>query len=270
MDKYIKGNLEHWNELTPIHARSEFYDIEGFKKGRNTLESIELEEVGDVSGKSLLHLQCHFGMDALSWARLGAKVTGVDFSDEAISLARSLSKETGIKADFICSDIYELPKALNKKFDIAFTSYGILAWLSDLDMWAEVISHFLRPGGTFYMAEIHPFTTVFDDSKGTTELKVIQSYFHVPEPTKWQSDGSYADENAKVSNPSYQWIHSMGDVINALIHAGLEIKFLHEFAVSCHRNYSFMEEDETGWWRVEGDKIPLTLSLKATKTRNRR
>lgn len=110
MGKYIKGNLDLWNELTPIHARSAFYDVEGFKKGRCTLESIELEEVGDVRGKSLLHLQCHFGMDTLSWARLGANTTGVDFSDEAIALARSLSKETNLKSEFICADIYNLPE----------------------------------------------------------------------------------------------------------------------------------------------------------------
>jgi len=106
MDKYVKGNLDLWNEITPIHADSPFYDVEGFIKGRNTLKSIEREELGDVSGKPLLHLQCHFGMDTMSWARLGAQVTGIDFSPKAIELARTLSKETGVKANFICSDIY--------------------------------------------------------------------------------------------------------------------------------------------------------------------
>ena len=126
MDEYLKKNRELWNEITPIHARSAFYDVEGFKKGRSTLDSIELEELGDVSGKSLLHLQCHFGLDTLSWARRGAKVTGVDFSDEAITQARSLSEETSIKANFICSNIYDLPDVIEDQFDIIFTSYGIL------------------------------------------------------------------------------------------------------------------------------------------------
>jgi SAM-dependent methyltransferase len=267
MDEYIRGNLEHWNEVTPIHARSAFYDVEGFKKGRNTLESIELEEVGDVSGKSLLHLQCHFGMDTLSWARLGANVTGVDFSEDAIDLARSLSKELGIEASFISSDIYDLPKVLNKKFDIVFTSRGVLCWLPDLNKWAEVISHFLKPGGIFYIVEGHPSMMVFDDSKDATELKVRYSYFHKPEPDRWEPDGSYADRNAKVTTPSYEWTHSMGDIINALISSGLRIEFVHEFTLCSWRRFPFMEQDEAGWWRIKGDKIPLTFSLKATKTR---
>ena len=154
------------------------YDVEGFKKGRCTLSSIELEELDTVSRKSLLHLQCHFGMDTLSWARLGAKVTGVDFSNEAISLARPLSEESGIKAKFICSDMYELPDVLNEKFDIVLTSAGVLCWLPDLKLWAEIISHFLKPRGTFYIFEVHPFSHIFNNSAGVTserEKRMIKS-----------------------------------------------------------------------------------------------
>jgi len=267
MDKYIKGNLDLWNELTPIHARSAFYDVEGFKKGRCTLKSIELEELGDVSGKSLLHLQCHFGLDTLSWARLGAKVTGVDFSDESITLARSLSKELGIKANFICSDIYDLPKVLNKKFDIVYTSAGILCWLPDLKKWAGVIALFLKPGGFFYIFEEHPFTVVFDNSAGVTELKVTQSYFHAAEPVAWEVTGSYTGEKTDRPHTSYEWTHSMGDILNALMSSGLKIEFVHEFPLCVWRRFPFMEQDKAGWWRIKGDKIPLAFSLKATKTR---
>lgn len=266
MDKYLKNNRELWNEFTPIHERSDFYDVEGFKKGRCTLKSIELEEVGDVAGKSLLHLQCHFGLDTLSWARLRAKVTGVDFSDKAIALARSLSKELGIKADFICCDIYDLPKNLDGEFDIVFTSTGVLCWLPDLNKWAEVISHFLKPGGSFYIFEEHRFTTVFDNSAGVTELKVTQSYFHTAEPVAWEVTGSYAGGKTDSPHTSYEWTHSMGDVINALISSGLRIEFVHEFPLCSWRRFPFMEQDEAGWWRIKGDKIPLTFSLKATKT----
>ena len=142
MEEYLKKNLDMWNDWAPLHAESEFYDVEGFKNGRNSLDSIELEEVGDVTGKSLLHLQCHFGMDTLSWARLGARVTGVDFSDKAIDIARSLSTELGIEADFICSSVYDLRKNLDGKFDIVYTSAGVLCWLPDLKQWAEIINHF--------------------------------------------------------------------------------------------------------------------------------
>jgi len=265
MDDYLRKNRELWNEITLIHARSAFYDVEGFKKGRCTLDSIELGEVGDITGKSLLHLQCHFGLDSLSWARRGARVTGVDFSDEAITQARSLSKELGIEADFIYSDIYDLRNTLDGKFDVVYTSAGVLCWLPDLKKWAELISHFLTPGGFFYILESHPFSHVFDDSKNLTELKVRHSYFHSPEPVKWEPDGDYADPDAVVKNPSYEWTHSMGDIINSLISSGLKIEFLHEFPVLFFKWFPFMEKDDAGWWHLEGDRLPLTFSIKATR-----
>jgi SAM-dependent methyltransferase len=267
MDKYLKNNKALWNEITPIHAQSDFYDVEGFKNGRSSmLYPIEREEMGDISGKSLLHLQCHFGMDTLSWARLGAKVTGVDFSDKSIDLARSLSKELEIDAEFICSDIYDLPENLSGKFDIVYTSGGALCWLPDLKRWAEIIAHFLKPGGFFYILEGHPFMMVFyGDSPDATEPKVKNSYFHTPEPAKWDPEGDYAEPDAVVSPGSYEWTHSMGDIINAIISAGLRIEFLHEFPVIFFKCLPFMERDDDGLWRIKGDKIPLIFTLKATK-----
>jgi SAM-dependent methyltransferase len=266
MDEYIEENRHLWNEITPIHAKSEFYDVEGFKTGkRKMLYPIEIEEMGDVKGKSLLHLQCHFGMDTLSWARQGAKVTGVDFSEKSIELACSLSEELGIDAQFICCNIYDLPEKLEGKFDIVYTSAGVLCWLPDLKRWAEIISHFLKPGGFFYILEGHPFKMVFDDSKDSTELTVKYSYFHSPEPDKWEPEGDYADPDALFTHGSYEWTHSMGDIINALINAGLKIVFLNEFPVIFFKRFPFMERDDNGLWRIEGDKIPLTFSLKATK-----
>jgi SAM-dependent methyltransferase len=267
MDKYLQQNKANWNEITPLHERSEFYDVAGFKAGKCTLQPIELEEIGDVAGKSLLHLQCHFGMDTLSWGRRGAKATGVDFSDAAIKLARQLSKETGIKADFICSDIYKLPEIHKKKYDIVFTSYGVLCWLPDLTKWAEIIAHFLKPGGFFYIVEGHPFMTVFDNSVTATRLNVTQSYFHNPEPIQWEPEGDYADPTVIASHGSYEWTHSLGDISNALIGAGLKIEFLHEFPFCCYKAMPFMQKGKDGWWRLEGDKIPLTFSLKAIKER---
>jgi SAM-dependent methyltransferase len=205
MDEYMGKNRELWDEITPIHVQSDFYDLEGFKNGRSSmLYPIEIEEVGDVGEKSLLHLQCHFGMDTLSWARLGAKVTGADFSEKAIEMARSLSKELNIEADFVLSNIYDLPKHLKGEFDIIYTSGGVLYWLPDLKRWGEIIAHFLKPGGFFYILEGHPFSCVFDDSQDATELKVKYSYFHIPEPTKWEPEGDYADPDAVVTHGSYE------------------------------------------------------------------
>jgi SAM-dependent methyltransferase len=266
MDKHMEQNLKHWNEVTPIHTKSRFYDVEGFKAGRCTLMSVEREELGDVKGKTLLHLQCHFGMDTMSWARLGAKVTGVDFSDKAIELAKSLSKELGIEAEFLCCNIYDLPQVLKGEYDIVFTSYGILCWLPDLKQWAQIIAHFLKPGGAFYIIEGHPFNTVFENERYTKELKVRYSYFYSSKPTKWEPDGTYADKDAKVVNPTFEWTHPLSDIINALISAGLKIEFVHEFPYWCEDHFPFMEKGEDGWWRLKGGKetIPLMFSLKAT------
>ncbi len=268
MDKYRKTNLALWNERTEIHAKSEYYDVEGFKAGRNSLHSIELEELGDVRGKSLLHLQCHFGMDTLSWTRLGATVTGADFSDKAIALAKSLSEELHIPARFVQTDIYELPNVLEDEFDIVFTSYGVLCWLPDMPRWGELVAHFLKPGGTFYIVEFHPTMYMFDDAEEITELRVAYSYFHKDEPDMWEVQGTYADREAPTTqNREYGWTHSLGDIVNALIDAGLRIEFLHEFPYCADKMLPMMEQDAEGWWRLPkyDDYLPLMFSLKATK-----
>jgi SAM-dependent methyltransferase len=265
MKEYMKKNKTLWDELTSIHAGAEFYRLEEFKNGENRLKSIELEEVGDVTGKTLLHLQCHFGLDTLSWARLGAKVTGVDISDESIALARSLSAELDIDAEFILGNVYDLPEILDKNYDIVFMSYGVLCWLPDLKKLAEIIAGYLNTGGFFYIVESHPVLNMFEDSPDSTELKVVRSYFHQSEPVKWEPEGDYADPEAKVSHPSYEWTHSVSDIINALINAGLSIDFLHEFPKICWAQFPFAENDAAGWFRIKGDNVPLLFSIKATK-----
>ena len=221
----IDQNRALWDELVSIHMESDFYDVEGFKRGRTALRHIELEEIGDVSGKSLLHLQCHFGLDTLSLARLGAKVTGADFSAEAIGAARQLARELDIEATFVHGGLYELPEVIDAEFDFVFTSYGALAWLPDVRRWADVVAYFLRPGGTFYMVEFHPIVEAF----GGTDTPVLEgTYFHDDEPAEWKCDGTYAKPGAAVSNRSYQWRHPVGDVVSALVESGLTIEFLHE------------------------------------------
>ena len=269
MEDYFEANRQYFNVLTPIHEVSDFYDIRGFKAGKTTLTSIEIEELGDVSGRSLLHLQCHFGLDTMSWERLGAHVTGVDFSDRAIDLARSISLETGIPANFLCSNVYDLPDRLDEKYDVVFTSQGVLGWLPDLNRWAEVVSHSLKPGGTFYMLEIHPFAMVFDAPAGSTELKAQTRYFHPPPPARFLTEGTYADSDVRIApQPIYEWTHSMGAILNALICAGLRIEYLHEFPYCFYRHFPAMERGEDGWWRLKaGDGlIPLMFSVKATKS----
>lgn len=265
--KYMNVNQKLWDEKTKVHVNSEFYNIDKFKKGATTLKDIELSELGDVKNKSLLHLQCHFGLDTLSWARLGAKVTGVDFSEEAICYAKRLSQDINIPAKFICSNIYDLPGVMSDEYDIVFTSYGVLCWLPDLKKWANVISNFLKKGGIFYIVEGHPINNIFDNERETKKLKAKYSYFHSKDPMRWEAEGTYADRNAVITNPSFEWTHCMSDIINSLITAGLTIEFIHEFPYSSYDHYSFMDKNDNGWWYLENveAKIPLTFSLCAKK-----
>ncbi len=267
-DQHKQANLNLWNEWAVIHEKSTSYDVEGFKAGKLSLHSLELEEVGDVADKSLLHLQCHFGKDTLSWARLGATVTGIDFSDKAIDIARRLSDELKIPATFILSDLYELPDVLNGQFDIVFTSYGVLPWLSDIRRWAQIVAHLLKPGGLFYIAEFHPFAYVFDDQADIPDLKVRYPYFNQSKALEFDDSTSYADPEAPVSQRlHYEWDHRLGEVVTALIDAGLRIEFLHEFPYSVYLQFPLMQQGEDGYYRLsKGDgMIPLMFSIRARR-----
>ena len=266
MDEYSYANQKLWNEWTAEHENSPFYDLDGFKAGKERLKSIELEEVGNVHAQTLLHLQCHFGLDTLAWARHGATVTGVDLSDRSIALARSLSIELNIPATFICSDVLNLPDNLQGQFDIVFTSYGILHWLRDLKRWAQVIDHFLKPGGFFYIVEDHPFMRVFT-SDSQLGIKVENPYFFSEEPYKAESEGTYATNFQGKKRIYYLWDHSLGEVINSIIDSGLQIEFLHEFPFALRAKFPTMVKGEDGYWRFtrEHNMVPLLFSLKARK-----
>lgn len=267
MEEFVRSNKNLWDNWAEIHARSAYYDVEGFKSGESRLKPLELAELGDVAGKSLLHLQCHFGLDTLSWARSGAEVTGVDFSERAVELARSLAQELDLAARFIRSDIYGLPEVLHGEFDIVFTSYGVLYWLPDLSRWAKVVAHFLKPGGTFYIAEFHPFAAVFEN-EGVADLQPAYPYFHGPEPLRFETHGSYAEPETDFRGVEYGWDHPLGEIVNALLGSGLRLEYLHELPYSFEQRFPFMERDDEGRWRLPGKldgMIPLLFSLKATK-----
>lgn len=165
---YVTVNKALWDERVPIHVASDFYDVTGFKGGGQTLRDFELAEVGDVTGLQLVHLQCHFGLDTLSWARRGAHVTGLDFSEKAIEAARTVADETELQARFVVADVYDAPAVLGETYDIVYTGLGALCWLPDINRWAETVTFLLRPGGFVYLAEFHPFADTLDDEKGRT------------------------------------------------------------------------------------------------------
>jgi SAM-dependent methyltransferase len=266
MTDFVAANRALWTELTEIHQRpSSYYDVEAFKAGGLSLRSIERAEVGDVSGKTLLHLQCHFGLDTLSWARLGARVTGVDFCEPALVRARQLAAESGLDARFVCADLAECTAELGE-FDIVFTSYGTTVWLPDLARWARLIARSLRPGGMFYIVEGHPFSKCLDNSDDPAVLRVAHPYLS-DGPIRCDGGFDYAVGDAAIARPSYEWSHGLGDIVTALAGAGLRIEFLHEFPV-CEGEYlSNMCQDGDGWWRLADGhlRIPHSYSIKATR-----
>lgn len=262
-DKEFKANHDAWNKKTPHHINSEFYDMKSFKEGKNSLRFIELDELGPVTGKSILHLQCHFGQDSISLARMGANVTGIDFSDVAITKAKKLAEELKVNTKFICSNIYDTRHLVKDKFDIVFTSYGIIGWLPDLDRWANVISESLKPGGEFYIVEFHPFIWMMDDNFEKFEY----SYFHSEIPLEFNVEGTYTDRSANVSYKNFNWIHSLSDIVSALIKSGLEIQLFNEFPFSVYNCFPNMEKiGEQKWiFKNHKDMIPYVFSIKATK-----
>ena len=267
MDSYLQANQKLWDQWTTEHEKSPFYDLAGFRAGKDRLRSIELSELGDVSGKSLLHLQCHFGMDTLAWARRGALATGTDLSENSIALARSLSAELNIPARFVCSDLYQLPEKLSGQFDIVFTSYGVLHWLRDLRRWGQIIAHFLKPDGIFYIVEDHPAFRMFT-TEDQTKIKLANPYFFAERPDQVAMSGSYATDNKGDDVSFYIWNHGLGEILTALIDAGLSIEFLHEFPYAARAKFPFMEKNADGWWHLPASyvQIPFLFSLQARKS----
>lgn len=259
---YIEINRESWNNRVEAHLKSRFYDLESFVKGKSSLNSIELDLLGDIRGKSILHLQCHFGQDTISLFRLGAEVTGVDLSDKAIDSARQLTRDTNSDANFICCDIYDLPDHLDRQFDIVFTSYGTIGWLPDLDKWAKVISRYLKQNGKLVFVEFHPVVWMFDDNFE----KIGYNYFKSDAIIETEN-GTYADKSADIVLESVSWNHGLSEVIRSLIKNGLEIISFDEYDYSPYNCFSKTIEFEEGKFRIEhlGNKIPMVYSIVAEK-----
>jgi SAM-dependent methyltransferase len=263
-------NRELWDAWTAVHATADFYDLEGFRAGGVRIQPYEIELLGDVAGRSLLHLQCHFGIDTLSWARLGARVTGADLSAAAIDLARTLADELGFPdARFVCSNLYDLPDALDGTFDVVYTSHGVLGWLPDIRGWARVVAHFLAPGGRFFITEVHPVVQALDDEHVEPgELRLRYPYWEHPDPLVFEVKGSYADPDADVGQKvEHGWNHGLGEIVTALIDAGLRIETVveHPFLVW---KVGFLVDEGNGRWVLPpdaGGELPLMFSLLATK-----
>jgi ubiquinone/menaquinone biosynthesis C-methylase UbiE len=259
---YIEINKQSWNNKVDSHLKSDFYDLDGFMKGNTSLNDIELKLLGDIKGKSILHLQCHFGQDTISLGRLRTDVTGVDLSDKAIETAKELALKTNTTATFICCNLYDLPNHLDKKFDIVFTSYGTIGWLPDLDKWAQIISRFLKPNGQFVFVEFHPVVWMFDDNFE----KIAYNYFNSGAIIETES-GTYADKNAAITQEYVMWNHGISEVLTSLLKNGLELKSFDEFDYSPYNCFKKTMEFEHKKYRIEhlGDKIPMVYAVVANK-----
>ncbi|MFK8103575.1 MAG: class I SAM-dependent methyltransferase [Saprospiraceae bacterium] len=259
---YIEQNKAAWNNRLDHHVQSDFYDMAAFRNGKNSLKSIELALLGEVSGKSILHLQCHFGQDSLSLARMGAKVTGADLSDKAIQKAREINEELGLDAKFICCDLYDLPKHLDGQFDFVFTSYGTIGWLPDMDKWAAIVARYLKPGGQLIFADFHPVVWMFDDNFDFIEYRYFKS-----EPIVDTQTGTYADRSAPIEIVDISWNHSMSEVITSLLGQGLRLVDLQEYDYSpydCFQGMNKVAEDKFTIQKM-GDKLPLVYSMVVQK-----
>lgn len=261
---YARINQTLWDTWTRVHLSSDFYDMEGFLAGKDFLRDIEIDALGDVRDKQLLHLQCHFGQDSLSWARRGAKVTGIDLSPVAIQAARSLATRLDLPATFYACNLYDTPHALDEQFDIVFTSYGTIGWLPDLDRWAAVIKRCLKPGGLFFMVDWHPFVWMFDDEQ---YKEITYGYFNrkvfVEDTTR-----SYAGEHSEQPRQTATFNHPISELLNALIKSGLRLQSFEEYDYSSYDifpNSRCVGKDRyiTEHW---GENVPYMYSIKASKS----
>ncbi|MFS4483798.1 class I SAM-dependent methyltransferase [Hyunsoonleella sp. 2307UL5-6] len=259
---FFDTNKATWNEKVKIHSKSEMYDMEAFKSGASSLMPYELDALGDVSGKTLLHLQCHFGQDTLSWNRLGAKCTGIDLSDEGIKLARGLNNDLKLNSEFVCCNVLDTSKYVKDKFDIVFTSYGVIGWLPDLKPWGKMIAERLNKGGTFFIAEFHPIVWMFD----YLDDKQIMKYGYMQSDVIYEEyEGTYANQDSKMISKEYGWNHGLGDVVSAITEAGLHLEYLKEYNESPYDILPNLVQTDSGMFVTKDKLYPLIFTLKAIK-----
>jgi SAM-dependent methyltransferase len=274
-------NRANWDDRVPVHLASSFYDLAGFRAGASTLQPFEVSEVGDVAGRRLVHLQCHIGLDTLSWARRGAQVSGLDFSAPAIDAASALAASLGIPATFVVSDVYDAVDAFGgQRFDIVYTGTGALVWLPDIRRWARVVAGLLAPGGFLYLVEGHPFVQILDDAAGTPSaagaagasgasgasgLCVARDYFDAA-PQVEDYPYTYTDGPALAHTRQVEFQHSLGEIVTSLAEEGLRIEFLHEYDFDAFGRFDSLQRREDGTYRFPPGRprVPMQFSLRAS------
>lgn len=263
LKKAFETNKATWEQKVGVHAASDFYCIEAFKEGKSSLNKFELMTLGDVRGKNLLHLQCHFGQDTLSWSRMGANCTGVDISEKAVTLAQSLNDELQLDAKFVCCNVLDTSQNISETFDIVFTSYGTIGWLPDLQPWAHMIAERLKPGGLFYIIDFHPIGWMYDYTVSPPKMKYA---YHRKEAIYDEYAGSYT-ENGKeeITSKEYGWNHSFSELIGSLLRAGLKLECFNEYDESPYNIFPDLIKNEQGLFELKNKMYPLLFEISARK-----
>jgi len=265
VDPRFEANRANWDDRVAVHTRSKFYDVETWSNGTQGPPPREITALGNVADKSLVQLQCHFGMDTLRWARAGARVTGVDFSPDAITEAVALAARAGLsdRSRFVCSNVYDAPAALaNERFDFVYVSLGSIAWLPDVAKWGEVVATLLKPEGTVYLHDVHPFAFSLDDDG----VRVDYSYFEEPDsPLVGDGPNTYTDGDSVVATTTYEWNHSLSEVITSLTSQGLVLDSIVEHDWTLFRQFPWLDETLSGEFviPVGRPRIPLSFTVVA-------
>lgn len=260
--EYLEKNKSAWEKKVEFDVQSEYYNVQGFLAGENILDQLEVDGLGEIKNKNILHLQCYFGLEALTLARMGAKVTGLDFCSNAISKAKELKTKTGLNAQFICADVYEASKVIDSQFDMIFSSYGSICWLPDLNGWIDNIFTLLKPGGSFFLVDFHPLLISFNLLRNKT---VKFSYFNNEDPLKLNRTGTYADINAKVRTTEYNWNHSLSEIITTFTRKGMQIEKFNEYPFIPLDAFPNLIREIDGYNHVENDLYPILFSLKVKR-----
>lgn len=262
MENYKVINQKWWDDRVKSHYQSNFYDVKSLLNGKSSLNEPELKLLGDIKGKRILHLQCHFGLESISLARLGAEVTAIDFSQKAIETAKGLNIKAQTQVNFICCDVYEVHRHVQNQFDLVFTSYGTVIWLPDLDLWAKQIAKALKPNGHFIFADFHPFVWMMDD-----EMEHVQYPYSSTQAIDLEESSSYASEDTVMSTRNITWNHGLSDVFNALKAHHLKVTHFKEYLNAPYPFLSSCIKIENNY-QIQGKEgiLPLMYTMKAIRS----
>jgi len=274
VDDYAAVNRANWDERVPAHAASPDYSVDKFIADPEFLSEVvrfDLPLLGDISGQRGVHLQCHIGTDTISLARLGASMTGVDFSGPAVRQARALAGQTGADATFVESDVYEAAKAVGHGgFDFVFTGIGALCWLPSVSRWAQVVADLLRPGGRLFIREGHPMLWTLQDGRDDDLLVVQYPYFERDVPMTFDEEGTYVTTDVVFEhNVTHEWNHGLGEIVTALLDAEMAITGLTEHdSVPWEALPGQMEQIDRDEWRLTDRswRLAHSYTLQAVKT----